>query len=430
MDYIPENIAIPLWEISKRLDVPPLLCYFDIVLHNWRRLDDKATISMANLATLNNFFDGRDESWFYLITVEIEVIGAEAIVPLYQSNRDIKNFKARNRSVNPLAGSMTGYESRMDDCNSKEFWELIEAISHRLQCVAVVVASMTRSLAQMREGCDPYIFFHRVRPFLAGWKSNPAVPNGVRYLGVKERWEDRNKDEVAAGSAPPRSRAISDESAVMSVNKDHQDVLYVNSENDKYPFQSFSGGSAAQSPVIPFLDIALGVDHSAHDASSNSNRFLHSMRSYMIKSHREFLEHCERESFLREFVLECENCFIKQHSSRNSSSPSPSPQQIKDITKMIVAYDTCLKNLSLFRTGHINLVAEYIMAQQKNGISKNAIHATAGGKGTGGTNLMQFLKPIRDNVSNTVTGVAADASDVASASTNADANETNALNCH
>ena len=56
-----------------------------IVLYNWRRLDAEADICMENLSTLNNFFDGRDESWFYLITVEVEAKGAASVVPMMLS---------------------------------------------------------------------------------------------------------------------------------------------------------------------------------------------------------------------------------------------------------------------------------------------------------------------------------------------------------
>lgn len=81
IDRIPEGIAKPLCEVSDRLGIPPVLGHPSIVLYNWRRLDANGDICMENLATLNNFFDGRDESWFYLITVEIEAFGAPAIVP-------------------------------------------------------------------------------------------------------------------------------------------------------------------------------------------------------------------------------------------------------------------------------------------------------------------------------------------------------------
>ena len=55
------------------------------MLYNWRRLDAEADICMENLSTLNNFFDGRDESWFYLITVEVEAKGAASVVPMMLS---------------------------------------------------------------------------------------------------------------------------------------------------------------------------------------------------------------------------------------------------------------------------------------------------------------------------------------------------------
>ena len=47
---------------------------------------------MENLSTLNNFFDGRDESWFYLITVEIEARGAASVVPLMLSIDAIQRY--------------------------------------------------------------------------------------------------------------------------------------------------------------------------------------------------------------------------------------------------------------------------------------------------------------------------------------------------
>lgn len=44
-----------------------------------------------------------------------------------------------------------------------------------------ISSGMCASLSIMREGCDPLIFYHRVRPFLSAWKNNPILPNGVMY---------------------------------------------------------------------------------------------------------------------------------------------------------------------------------------------------------------------------------------------------------
>jgi indoleamine 2,3-dioxygenase len=223
LDYIPENIAVPLCEVSRRLEVPPLLCYFDIVLNNWRKLDSEAVISMGNLATVNNFFDGRDESWFYLITVEIEFLGAAGIGPLYQLNRDIARFKPEHITL-----------------SDREFVKFVTATTAALHRIAEVIASMTESMSHMREGCDPYIFFHRVRPFLAGWKHNPAVPHGVRYMGVKNVFGGQTE------TTPPAAKPS---------DKNQPEGA------EQFPYQQFSGGSAAQSTLLPFFDILLGVDH-------------------------------------------------------------------------------------------------------------------------------------------------------------------------
>ena len=37
---------------------------------------------------------------------------------------------------------------------------------------------------RMVEKCDPYIYFNRVRPYINGWKNNPAMPGGLIYDGV------------------------------------------------------------------------------------------------------------------------------------------------------------------------------------------------------------------------------------------------------
>ena len=85
---------------------------------------------------------------------------------------------------------------------------------------------------------------------------------------------------------------------------------------------------------------------------------------------------------------------------------APSMDCAADIwTELRDAYDECIDGLKQFRTGHISLVAEYIMAQHRKGeVQKGSLEGTAGGKGTGGTDLMNFLKPIRDNCKDSLLG--------------------------
>lgn len=186
----------------------------------------------------------------------------------------------------------------------------------------------------------------------------------------------------------------------------------------KEPMQ-FYGGSAAQSSLIPFLDLGLGVTHD----SSKSQDFLLAMREYMPLKHREFLVYMKQVSCIRKFVIDG----MKRHgieigqdttlltaaeetlSSLSSIVPSFAKFAApKDSAEKIIwiqlrdAYDQCIEHLKAFRTTHISLVTEYIMSQQKkSSMEKTATTGenNAGGKGTGGTELMGFLKPIRDNLS-------------------------------
>jgi hypothetical protein len=111
MDVIPEGISKPLCEVSERLGIPPVLGHTSIVLYNWRRLDNDADICMENLSTLNNFFDGRDESWFYLITVEIEARGASAVLPVMLAMDAVKRFTENESTAPPCSCSCSSSSS-------------------------------------------------------------------------------------------------------------------------------------------------------------------------------------------------------------------------------------------------------------------------------------------------------------------------------
>lgn len=428
MDTLPEGVAIPLWQISEKLGIPPVLGHPSIVLYNWRRLDSEAEICMENLATLNNFFDGRDESWFYLITVEVEAKGAPGILPLMLAmdaigryNEEVKEIPSlcdinrimERRKMSTLGGALESVCERtksappnrmqrvpgrplahldhddnddfaLDDSTNRyyhpghDYFEdtqvysymyeedmpqdeplvgelnimrVIQYVTLQLRIVATAIKDMDDSLNCMNEGCLPFVFYHRVRPFLSGWKSNPTLPNGVLYRGV---------DELR-----------------------HQ----------------FYGGSAAQSAMIPFLDIGLGVQHN----SSSSKGFLLAMRDYMLRPHREFLEYWQTVACLKEFIDDVMKLTgvtadsMKGDTEKKGSQRSAMDDAVDAVKALVSTYDLCLLNLTSFRSTHISLVGRYIIQQQEKQVSKSEWENTTGGKGTGGTDLMNFLKPIRND---------------------------------
>ena len=222
-------------------------------------------------------------------------------------------------------------------------------------------------LTRMYESCDPHVFFHRIRPFLAGGKNmgDAGLPNGVIY-------EDGSGLEE---------------------------------------FRQYGGGSNAQSSLIQFFDIVLGIEHRPTGEKRNDNsssdeegtappsrhNFIHEMRAYMPGPHRRFLEHVSNTANIREYV--------ESHRSNRSLS---------------IAYDACLAMLRALRDKHIQLVSRYIIVKSRESRSHtrsmsprdapqavNIANASMAGtktgssgnkklRGTGGTALIPFLKQARD----------------------------------
>lgn len=213
---LPHTIAVPLWAVAEQLGRPPIISHSSMVLNNWRLLDPDSPIALDNLDTLQLFLGGMDEKWFYLATVGVEITGAPLILMLVDAQTAVT------------------YQRPAD----------LVSLFERME--AVLAATYT-ALVRIQEKCDPYIFYHRVRPFLTGW---PAP--GLIYEGVSD--------------TP----------------------------------MIFSGGSAAQSSLIQVIDAGFGVQHS-HPASAP---FLMDMRSYMPPKHRAFVELIEAGPSIRQFVLD------------------------------------------------------------------------------------------------------------------------------
>ncbi len=219
---IPEAIAVPWHQAAARLGRPPVLSYASYALDNWGRIDPNGPIELENLTILQNFLGGADEDWFILIHVDIEARAAQAI--------------------RAIPGALEAAARRDSD-----------GLEARLVEIEASLAAMTATLRRMPEYCDPYVYFHRVRPYIHGWKDNPAMPNGVVYQGV----------EAYGGAA-----------------------------------QKFRGETGAQSGIIPAIDAALGVAHQRDELRV----YLMEMREYMPPGHRAFVREIERRSALRSFV--------------------------------------------------------------------------------------------------------------------------------
>ncbi|MFA9200198.1 MAG: hypothetical protein ACEQR8_03285 [Cypionkella sp.] len=221
--HLPANLARPMVAIADRLGQAPLLPYSAYVLDNWARLDKSGPIALENIRMVQNFLGGADENWFVMIHVAIE---AEAGVLLDNATRLVIVAEQEDeREAERLLVEMDAA------------WERIYA-----------------HFARMPERCDPYIYFHRVRPYIHGWANNPALSGGgLIYDGV-DRFERKP--------------------------------------------MPYRGQTGSQSSIVPAMDALFGVGHS----DDPLRQFLDELHHYRPVPHRRFIEDLAARSTLRAFV--------------------------------------------------------------------------------------------------------------------------------
>jgi indoleamine 2,3-dioxygenase len=219
---MPAVLAKPWYEVGKLVGRPPILSYQSYASDNWRRFDKSGVIECGNIGLLQSFLGGQDEEWFILIHIEIEKKAGKALKAIEQAQEAVVLADA----------------------------EKVEAALVKLRSA---LAAMYEVLGRMPERCDPYIYFHRVRPYIFGWRNNPSLPDGVVYEGV-----------------------------------DHY----------KGVGQKFRGETGAQSAIIPAMDGVLGIEHEKDEL----REYLMEMRTYMPPAHVAFIQAVEAGPSVRDFV--------------------------------------------------------------------------------------------------------------------------------
>ncbi|XP_034376765.1 indoleamine 2,3-dioxygenase 1 [Arvicanthis niloticus] len=137
--------------------------------------------------------------------------------------------------------------------------------------------------------------------------------------------------------------------------------------------KKFSGGSAGQSSIFQSLDVLLGIKHKAGKGSAAE--FLQEMRGYMPPAHRNFLFSLESAPPVREFVISRQNENLKK------------------------AYNECVNGLVSVRKFHLTIVDTYIVKPSKQKPMdghKSEEPSNVESRGTGGTDVMNFLKSVKD----------------------------------
>ena len=219
-ESIPSVLANPWVKVANNQGRPPILSYASYCLDNWFLIDPDEAISLENVGLINNFLGGVDEDWFVTIHVCIENAAADAMAACAEISM-LETDSPENKSI-----------------------ELLNRI-------VISMKKVNEIFARMPEKCDPYIYYHRVRPFIFGTKDNPDLKNGLIYKG-----EFKNQP------------------------------------------QFFRGETGAQSSIIPSLDGALQITHT----KDHLRHYLNEMRDYMPPKHREFMEVLEKNSQVKKII--------------------------------------------------------------------------------------------------------------------------------
>ncbi len=164
---IPRGVAVPLYELSKRLDMSPVLSYDVYALNNWRRKDRNRPIVVENLEVLQTFVDIPDEPWFIIVHIEVEREAAGAIQAIGLAQKAVVDHK---RGL----------------------------VKDSLDIMAANLGAMTATLHRMYEGNDPNLYFKSFRPYLASFE-------GVVYEGVEAF---NSKPQSFAGETAAQSSII------------------------------------------------------------------------------------------------------------------------------------------------------------------------------------------------------------------------------
>ena len=89
VSLLPQNLAVPLCDVCRRLSRPPILSYDGYALYNWKRFDASQPIALGNIDTIQNFVHMYDEHWFILVHVEIEQVAAGVLAGVDLTARGI-----------------------------------------------------------------------------------------------------------------------------------------------------------------------------------------------------------------------------------------------------------------------------------------------------------------------------------------------------
>jgi hypothetical protein len=412
---LPASISVPLLLLSSQLDLPPVLTYADTVLWNWRFKDPSQGLVASNLEIVETFSGTPSEDHFFLTSLLIELRGVTAL--------DIMRVCLD--------------ECFLGDSIAKR------RVANYLDILVEVIGDLEQILRDVRTDCEPPTFYWAIRPWFRGGDSSPHQTKGWIYPA--NEWEDSLPSE----SLTPR--LFTGPSAGQSSLIHALDVF----------FDVDHAGTKARvnRPPRRAIDRNGQVNADATDLPEDAT-FMQRMQLYMPGQHRRFLTHLQS---LRADVATAPALPVEMSEGDTPPTAPVEETPLRHLAATTLAsspthalpkkYDAALGALRSLRDEHMRIATLYIVSQARSKpppeyaalnaefvggtlepkqkeqkekqqqLKRRAEHEAEeekkeemamakleaeveekGATGTGGTNLVQFLKACRINTVETLLG--------------------------
>ncbi|KXT01854.1 hypothetical protein AC578_2145 [Pseudocercospora eumusae] len=311
-ERLPPQLAVPFIQSADHLEVHPIATYAALNLWNWRPLRSGIDLTQPDeMVALHTATGTEDESWFFIISNAMEARAG----PLIQT----------------MLAAMEAVE--MDD---------VPSIIYSLEYFRQSMIDIGVLLERMDERCNPQVFYHTIRPFLAGSMNMESIglPKGVFY------------DEG----------------------------------NGKGSWRKYRGGSNGQSSLLQFFDAVLSVNH------SRCNGFHAEMRRYMPGPHARFLDDIEAIANIRSYVDKHQDNkeLLTAFNDAVSALSQFRDKHIALVTRYIIIPSRSPKPANGVNRRDIASASTELVS------AKPQTHELVG---TGGTKLIPFLRTSRDETS-------------------------------
>lgn len=171
---VPECIAVPWWKAAKLVDMPPVVTYSTACLYNWGLRDpQKPPDGDDNMYSLITYTGLPDESWFYTVSLIVEIKAAPGLKAVVEAYSAIAQNDKERLAVN-------------------------------LKIITSTIDQMYETLRMMYSRCGASNFYHKIRRFQRGSQGQEKfLPNGLVYEGVDSKAQQFPGASAAQSSTLP-----------------------------------------------------------------------------------------------------------------------------------------------------------------------------------------------------------------------------------